>query len=70
MFNDCHKNVSFSCFLLTICITLISATGGDKEEFDCVMREYAIEYATQIQPHITVNQLQDIADALNGDPEN
>eukprot|EP01084_Bolivina_argentea_P180090 311129_1 len=39
------------------------------ETFDCPMRQLAIEYAQNIQPFLTQQQLQDIADALNGSPE-
>eukprot|EP01084_Bolivina_argentea_P066965 122064_1 len=36
------------------------------EDFDCPMRQLALEFAMNIQPHLAKDQLQEIADALNG----
>ena len=33
------------------------------------MRQLLLEYAVEIQPNITSDRLQEIADALNGTPE-
>lgn len=44
---------------------LSSVTAG----FDCGMRKLALQYAVHIQPGISKEALQDIADALNGTPE-
>ena len=38
-------------------------------DFDCPMRQLALEYAMKIQPFLSKEQLQDIADALNGAAE-
>eukprot|EP01084_Bolivina_argentea_P125115 221704_1 len=38
-------------------------------DFDCPMREQAIQYANYIQPKLSLTKLQQIADALNGSPE-
>ena len=37
--------------------------------FDCAMRQLALEYAQKIQPFLSRDQLQEVADALNGAPE-
>ena len=39
------------------------------ETFDCPMRELTLQFAHHIQPHLSMVQLQEIADALNGSPE-
>ena len=39
------------------------------EEFDCPMRQLALEFAMEIQPFLAADKLQEIADALNGAEE-
>ena len=38
-------------------------------EFDCPMRQLALEFAMEIQPFLAADKLQEIADALNGAEE-
>eukprot|EP01084_Bolivina_argentea_P288607 495377_1 len=38
-------------------------------DFDCPMRLLALEFAMEIQPNLSADQLQEIADALNGAKE-
>ncbi|ETO36597.1 hypothetical protein RFI_00465 [Reticulomyxa filosa] len=42
---------------------------GNQKTFDCPMRQLALEFAVEIQPSLTMDQLQEIADALNGAQE-
>eukprot|EP00928_Gymnodinium_smaydae_P031890 TRINITY_DN23259_c0_g1_i1.p1 TRINITY_DN23259_c0_g1~~TRINITY_DN23259_c0_g1_i1.p1 ORF type:complete len:828 (+),score=100.29 TRINITY_DN23259_c0_g1_i1:55-2538(+) len=61
-----------ACVLLSV--TLASAAGsppGDTvpASFDCDMRRLALSFARDLQPSITLGQLRDIADALNGAPD-
>ncbi len=51
--------LSIPCFLVR----------GDEKTFDCPMRQLALEWAIEIQPSLSHDQLQEIADALNGSPE-
>ncbi len=60
--------VSMSNLFITLSILLISVH-GNMTTFDCPMRELALQYAQYIQPHLSMEQLQQIADALNGSPE-
>ena len=53
---------------LAAMIWCIMSVNGDPSDFDCPMRQFLLEYAVYINPSISRNQLQDIADALNGDP--
>eukprot|EP01084_Bolivina_argentea_P179204 309680_1 len=46
----------------------IESSGHFPASFDCPMRQLVLEYAQHIQPHLAKNKLQEIADALNGDP--
>ena len=39
------------------------------EDFDCPMRQLALEFAMEIQPFLAADKLQEIADALNGAQE-
>ena len=39
------------------------------EDFDCPMRQLSLEFAMKIQPFLSKDQLQEIADALNGAQE-
>lgn len=48
---------------------LVVATRGDERTFDCSLRSLALEYAAVLQPSAGREQLQLIADALNGSPE-
>ena len=59
--------------LLAVCvlIDLINAGGGaGPASFDCPMRELILDYAQHIQPFLTKDKLQQVADALMGDPYN
>ena len=42
---------------------------GFPEDFDCPMRQLALEFAMEIQPFLSKDKLQEIADALNGAQE-
>ena len=55
-------------FAYALIVSLTSASSS-RDAFDCLMRQLLLEYAVEIQPDITSDQLQDIADALNGTPE-
>lgn len=44
-------------------------TSDYRDEFDCLMRAYAIEYAQDLQPLRASQVFHDIADALDGTPE-
>ena len=46
-----------------------SNVGLVPRDFDCPMRELLLEYALEIQPELSYNQLNEISDALNGSPE-
>ena len=57
--------LSFICF----CYGLLADRLNDPPvpvDFDCPMRQLSLEYAMKINPHLSKNQLQGIADALNG----
>ena len=55
---------------LVIFIVLILPSLGDvPQNFDCPMRQLLLEFALNIQPKISMDELQEIADALNGAPE-
>eukprot|EP01084_Bolivina_argentea_P066970 122070_1 len=47
----------------------VAITYAYPEDFDCPMRQLALEFAMDIQPYLAADQLQEIADALNGSPE-
>eukprot|EP01083_Nonionella_stella_P091597 256156_1 len=53
--------------LMVICTLIV--VQGNMSTFDCPMRELALQFAHHIQPHLSMQQLQEIADALNGSPE-
>eukprot|EP01084_Bolivina_argentea_P066968 122068_1 len=55
----------FVCFIFWIILHII---GADKAVFDCPMRQGALQFAHEIQPQLSIDQLQEIADGLNGDP--
>ncbi|ETO18313.1 hypothetical protein RFI_18964, partial [Reticulomyxa filosa] len=44
-------------------------TAGDRNTFDCPMRQLALNYAYYLNDQLSAEQLQEIADALNGSPE-
>ena len=50
-------------------LILFSKVLCDQIPFDCPMRQLALEFAQEIQPWLTKDQLQQIADALNGAQE-
>ena len=65
-------SILLSMALLTVLLLLLASAisaSADKTTFDCKMRELAMTFARQIQPHRTRDQYQAIADALNGSPE-
>jgi len=45
------------------------APSAGPEDFDCPMRQLALEFAMNIQPFLAQDKLQEIADALNGAQE-
>mmetsp|Transcript_67792 Transcript_67792/g.107564 ORF Transcript_67792/g.107564 Transcript_67792/m.107564 type:complete len:816 (-) Transcript_67792:152-2599(-) len=47
----------------------ISLPQAVPEDFDCPMRQLALEFAMEIQPFLASDKLQEIADALNGAQE-
>lgn len=51
--------------------SLVLAAHGQsvRDQFDCNMRNYAVEYAQSIQPFRTSQVFMDIANALDGSPE-
>eukprot|EP01084_Bolivina_argentea_P238607 400859_1 len=55
--------------LLYVFVTLFVCCLSAPQSFDCPMRELALQFAQEIQPFLTGDQLQQIADALNGSPE-
>eukprot|EP01083_Nonionella_stella_P220702 789342_1 len=67
------------CFFLFLQIMMVASfllfvgyvatTYAYPEDFDCPMRQLALEFAMDIQPYLAADQLQEIADALNGSPE-
>ena len=54
--------------ILLAILPSVSVIYSSPSDFDCPMRELLLEYAVEINPNISKQQLQDIADALNGDP--
>eukprot|EP01084_Bolivina_argentea_P052863 97068_1 len=54
---------------LWIALMLLYGVQCTKKEFDCPMRSLAMNFALEIQPWLTKEQLQDIANSLNGSPE-
>ena len=55
---------------LPVVIVTVLAMGslGDRASFDCKMRQLGLDFAQKIQPFRSKAFFQDIADALNGDP--
>eukprot|EP01083_Nonionella_stella_P012567 35640_1 len=66
-----YQTLLLHCLLyFTTLIFMCGAAGGPyPASFDCPMRQLALEFAQNIQPHLCDDQLQEIADALNGSPE-
>eukprot|EP01084_Bolivina_argentea_P161071 280406_1 len=61
-------------YLLHLCIAApfdnnVINIGEYPKDFDCNMRQLALQFAQNIQPFLSSNQLTDIANALNGSPE-
>ena len=54
---------------LLLIIAAASAQPSVRDEFDCAMRELAVEYAAFLQPLRSAQAFSDIADALDGSPE-
>eukprot|EP01084_Bolivina_argentea_P309824 535952_1 len=52
-----------------IAYNLLISVNANMTTFDCPMRSLALQFAQHIQPHLSMEQLQQIADALNGSPE-
>ena len=53
-------------------LALFALTGpclADQKSFDCKMRQLAMDYAHKIQPSLSADHFQQIADALNGAQE-
>lgn len=48
---------------------VVDRFGAVPQDFDCPMRQLAVEFAHKIQPRLTQAQLQQIADALDGAAE-
>eukprot|EP01084_Bolivina_argentea_P309825 535953_1 len=59
----------FQIFLLILLLYKLQNVLCDQNQFDCPMRQLALEFAQEIQPWLTNKQLKDIADALNGAEE-
>ena len=54
---------------MLITASLSVAAKDARDDFDCPMRVFMLSYAAQIQPFRSPEVFQQIADALNGDPE-
>ena len=65
MFVTKTKLIVFCLFVLL----LVSYAGQYPNDFDCPMRNLALEFSQYIQPWLTEQQLNEISDALNGSPE-
>eukprot|EP01084_Bolivina_argentea_P030674 56800_1 len=50
-------------------INYVASLQGGPQDFDCPMRELALQFSTNIQPWLSQTQLRDILDGLNGAPE-
>eukprot|EP01084_Bolivina_argentea_P320044 555206_1 len=55
--------------MLVLIFILFCVVNGDPKDFDCPMRELGMQFASSVNQYITKDQLQDIADALNGAQE-
>ena len=63
-----------SMWIATLTIASNYATNDKRlqdipEDFDCPMRQLALEFAMETQPFLAADKLQEIADALNGAKE-
>jgi len=57
-------------FFASALISVVSAqTPSVRDDFDCKMRNFALEFAEDIQPFRSPATFTEIADALNGTPE-
>lgn len=65
-----HWRLLLSFVLWILFIDYSIAGGSGPASFDCPMRDLILEYAQYIQPFLTKDKLQQIADALMGDPVN
>ena len=48
----------------------MNGEGKGPASFDCPMRQLILDYSQYIQPHLSKDKLNEIADALKGDPDN
>lgn len=55
--------------LLTALLSAAAVAQSVRDEFDCEMRQLAVEYAAFIQPFRAASVFEDIAAALDGTPE-
>eukprot|EP01083_Nonionella_stella_P019641 54547_1 len=60
--------VLHSCIIMHVLVAMLYSQ-SIPQDFDCPMRELALEFAQHIQPWLSQSQLQQIADGLNGSPE-
>lgn len=58
--------MAFRWLLFSFFLSLLANSQADQKSFDCPMRALALEYARKIQPDLSTQKLQEIADALNG----
>eukprot|EP01084_Bolivina_argentea_P319827 554783_1 len=59
-----------SILYVTTLIRAFNAAGGPyPASFDCPMRKLALEFAQNMQPFLSYDQLKEISDALTGSPE-
>ena len=61
--------MAFRWLLFSLFLSLLASSQADQKSFDCPMRGLALEYARKIQPNLSTQKLQEIADALNGAKE-
>lgn len=55
--------------LFSAAAALAGVVYADRNSFDCLMRNLAVEFAASANPHLSTAQLQGIADAIVGAPE-
>ena len=56
-------------FSILLLLFLKEVIGDVPQDFDCPMRQLLLEFAAEIQPNLSQDQLNEISDALNGAPE-
>ena len=61
--------MGFRWLVFSLFLSLVANSQADQKSFDCPMRSLAMEYARKIQPNLSTQKLQEIADALNGAKE-